>query len=1065
MWNQKHDKYILTTGVSSVEINTEIDIIRAKVKVDNCLFAYLIGDFNQWKKQDCFRLDWAIDSNDGILSMMSDIAIPQDLTEGKHHYSFLLIDINGNEILLSQSNEHFVHFTFELKRKTNKLSIITSESELTRGSSVDIVAIHEVGSSFKHLANVVWNISPSDAASIHDDKLYIHENTSYNEIIISCYETDETNAISRSYKIVDATNNQPTTSKIHYYRRDNTYSGENFKWNIWEYNDEGKESKAIDFTQKSDIGMLANINQNNIIIRRESWEHGWHNDWSEQTGSFNLDLSKSNYYVVDGEMHLYTHLKEVISHINAKIELAIMDSRDKIVAYLSDTPPVGTQFYTCINQVKQPNINVIIKDKLKQVIFLDLPKSLRANDLITVHASNTFSPCKVLMRNVLHDFQYNGNDMGCNFVNNKITLRLWAPTAKSVELLIYNDDETKPENPDFNFYMYHESAHGTHYAEIPAEGFENKAYLFRLFFDELDRDNNVIVQTNYAIDPYAVSVCTNGSKGYLVDITSSATMPEDWLNDTRPPLENINDSIIYEMHIRDFSINNKDVNKDKQGKFLGLAESGKLCDDNTQVTTGLDHLTELGITHVHLLPFFDFSSVDERIDNDSSNRNWGYDPQNYNVPEGSYSSDANNPVTRILELRTAIQKFHQKGLRVVMDMVYNHMTNTVNLDKIVPKYYFRTDDRVKFTNGSGCGNELATEHPMVRKFVLDSIRHWVNNYHIDGTRFDLMELMDFDTTLQIVETVKQIDKSIIVYGEPWKGGHSPLNNGTYRGRQKNNQFAIFNDLFRDATRGSNEPSRGFANNDQYNSKNLWNVIEGLKGSINTMSATPAETINYVDAHDNYTLWDQIERSQSSILDGHFRENLPHNLFDSILVKQNILALSIILTAQGIPFFQGGAEFMRTKQGDHNSYKSNDSVNQFYWEDKLKHKEFYDYIRGLIELRNTHPAFRMSNPELIHRHLTIVPANNNDTSGIIIAHFREHANNDIWKNIVVIYNASSCDNYDINPLLPEIELHHNWSIVANDKVAGIKPISIHKPNILPAISAYSICILHDTIESL
>lgn len=1066
MWNHKHDRYQLVTGYSSLDINPEIEIIRVKVRMDGYIFAYLIGDFNQWKKQECYRLDWTVDTNDGTLAMMQDISIPSNLDEGKHHYSFLLIDVNGNESLLSQQHDHFVSFEFQWHKKINQIAIATSSNTLPRGQKTDIVAIREIGYSQREVVTVTWHISPTDAALIKNGYIYIPKDSPYQELIITCFNTAENNAVSRTYKITDAVLNPVT--QIHYYRRDNLFHNEKFIWNLWCYDEDGKNSQMVDFHDVTDFGAVANVTAENIIIRRRSFEHGWTNDWSEQTPSFQLNKSHKSYYVIDGDNNLYEHLSEVIVRTNPKIELALMDSIDKITAHLSDIPPIGTQFYICINQVKQQNITVIVKDSLKQVVFIDLPKSLRTNDLVTVHATNTFTPCKVLMRNILHEIYYNGSDLGCHFVKDKITLRIWAPTAKYVELLIYNNPNLANAKADFSFSMYHEPANGTHYIEIPASEFENKSYLYRLYFDELDQNNATIIKINYAVDPYAISTTTNGKKGYLVNINSTECMPNGWLHDKRPFLHRIEDSIIYEMHVRDFTINpDSGIDKKSQGKFIGLTQSGIIFDEShkQQVSTGLNHLVELGITHVHLLPVFDFSSVDEQIINDPLNRNWGYDPQHYNTPEGSYATDANSPTQRILELRSAIHSMHQHGIRVVMDMVYNHMADTANMDKIVPNYYFRTNHQAKLTNGSGCGNEFATEHPMVRKFVIESITHWINNYHIDGTRFDLMELMDFETTLEIVKTIKAIDETILVYGEPWKGGDSPLNNGTYRGRQKDNNFAIFNDVLRNAIRGSNDPGKGFVNNDQHNPMNLWNIIEGLKGSINTLTANPAESINYADAHDNYTLWDQIEKSQNnSITHGKYRQNLLHNPLDSILVKQNVMALAIILTAQGIPFFQGGAEFLRTKQGDHNSYKSDDEINQFYWQDKLVYKEYFNYIKGLIEIRNNHPAFKMPDKEMINNHLIITPAYNNDRSGVIVAHYKNHANNDIWQNIVIIYNASNIDNYDINPLLPNLNTGYKWAIVANNHHAGIKPLSIHAKNSLPTIHAHSICILHDTIEA-
>lgn len=1058
-WHEKHDHYKIISGYQTINVNMDNNIIRCRVKIDGYMYAYLIGDFNQWKKSEEYRLDWKADSNDGAIYMMSDIFIGKNLTDGIHRYSYILVDVDGNEALLSSSHDKFEAFDFIWHSVHRNVEIKASQNILSCGSFIDLIAIKNIGNNQRKIIDVDFSFEPKQFGIVlENQKLYIDPSLSHlPSVKIFCLEKSTKNVTSREFKISKTPQNG---TKIYYYRRDNNYKGSNFIWDLWTYKSDGSNAKAVDFIEQTDFGMMAIVENDCIIARKKTWDFGWQNDWSEQTGVFFLENNNNNnYYIVDGDFNIYKSLNDVIFRTNPRIELALLDSKNRIAATLSDVPPVGTKFDLFINQIKQDKVTAIVKDDRKQVIFLDLPKSLRANDFITIQASNTFLPCKVTMRNFLDKYYYNGHDMGCHFVDNKISLRLWAPTAKYVELLIYNDINTSQDLPDHSFIMFCEPANGTHHIQIIASEFEDKSYLYRLYFDDLDSNGNHAVKVNYAIDPYAYSVGVNGKKAYLVNINSEKCMPKDWHNDKKPHLINPQDSIIYEMHVRDFTIQEEsNVKAQLRGKFLGLTESNCKYSD---VSTGIDSLVELGITHVHLLPIFDFSSVDEQIENNSDNRNWGYDPQNYNVPEGSYVTNPRDPVARILETRTMVHELHKNGIRVVMDMVYNHMTDTANMDKIVPGYYFRTDDHGKFTNGSGCGNELATERPMIRKFVIDSILHWIKNYHIDGTRFDLMELMDFDTMMLIVKSVKDVDPSLLVYGEPWKGGNSPLINGTFRGRQKNNNFAIFNDIFRDAIRGTNSPSSGFVNGNQHNPLSLWHVIEGLKGSINGLTAHAHESINYADAHDNYTLWDQIEKSQNLYIeDGKFRNNIPENIMESSLVRQNMLALAIVLTAQGIPFFQGGAEILRTKNGDHNSYKSNDIINQFYWQDKKRFKQAFDYVKGLIEIRKNHPAFRMENPLMINEFLSITPAYNNDRSGVIVSHYKNNANSDSWRNIVIIYNATAFDNYDINPLMPLIEDDKQWIIVANHEDAGILPISAHHAGKIPLIKSYSVCILHD-----
>ena len=459
------------------------------------------------------------------------------------------------------------------------------------------------------------------------------------------------------------------------------------------------------------------------------------------------------------------------------------------------------------------------------------------------------------------------------------------------------------------------------------------------------------------------------------------------------------------------------------------------------------------------MPCFDFDSVDEKKINDKSNRNWGYDPKNYNVPEGSYATNPYKPNVRIIEFREMVKKFHENGIRVVMDVVYNHMASTENLENIVPYYYFRTGDFCGLTNGSGCGNELATERPMVRKLIVDSTIHWVKNYNIDGFRFDLMELIDKETIDEIVLKVKEIDKNIIIYGEPWKADYSPVKNGTYKGSQKGKDFSIFNDTFRDAIRGDNSPSWGYINCDAHNRDKAWSVIEGLKGSIYTITKLPRESINYVSAHDNYTLWDQIEKSMDcNIENGQYQNIRDKNIFENYKVRQLVLGVGIILTAQGIPFMHSGVEFLRSKQGDHNSYRSLDNINKINWADKIKYYEVFSFIKGLIKIRKGHKAFRKSSDLDIRNNQNIFFINNDENSGVIISHLYNNSD-DKWENILVIYNATSIDDYDVNYKIPKSH-SGKWNIVVNNKYAGENIIDTVDENNIPKIKSHSMLMLFE-----
>lgn len=757
---------------------------------------------------------------------------------------------------------------------------------------------------------------------------------------------------------------------------------------------------------------------------------------------------------------MYRSLINDYVNSNNKIYSAIMDSNDCIKLYLDEDINSAEDYNLFIDGKIAKNISKIVLDNQRQILIKNLPKNIKPTTLLEIRKKSSTNGFKVFMRNYLNKFNYNKNDLGVKFLENSISLKLWAPTAFKVQVAIYRKCFQKEDEPSFIYDMEFDEITGVHKVNIDKFKNNHKYYLYKLYFKDLGKDNLITTKLNYAMDPYSVASGVNGNKGFLIDINDSKLKPKCWEDDTRPILNNIEDSILYELHIRDFTIDDSSgVRENIRGKFLGAVEENTtVLYNGIKAKTGIDHLKELGITHVHLMPVFDFATVDESK-NDGC-RNWGYDPKNFNIPEGSYSTNPFNPTTRIKEFRTMISKFHKNNIRVVMDMVYNHVFAKENLNKIVPGYYFRTNSTGKFTNGSGCGNELATERPMVRKLIIDSNLHWIKNYHIDGLRFDLMELIDLDTMKEITKKVQEIDKTIIIYGEPWKAEWSPLVTGTYKGCQRGNSFSIFNDTFRDAIRGNNSPSWGFINGDQHNMNKAWGVVEGIKGSINGLTTNPKESINYVEAHDNYTLWDQVEKSlNSSLKIGDFRKNISKSPIDNYTVRQCMLAISIILTSQGIPFLHEGFEILRTKQGDHNSYKSSDKINSIKWTDKIKFMDVFNYYKGLIKLRKEHPAFRMKTALDIRGNQHVYFPQNNDKSGVIISHIRNHANGDSWNNILVIYNSTTIDNYNINSFIP-LSYSGKWNIVVNNKTSGVNIIKSVENGKVPGVRSHSMMVLYE-----
>ncbi len=607
---------------------------------------------------------------------------------------------------------------------------------------------------------------------------------------------------------------------------------------------------------------------------------------------------------------------------------------------------------------------------------------------------------------------YEGNDLGVSYTPTQTTFRIYAPTAEDARVLVY--DEGQGGSPVMEEELKKDKS-GTRLAVIKQD-LKDKFYTLQIKYkgEWLDETPGI----------YAMAVGVNGLRGAIVDLDE--TDPEDWKNDKQTELQNFNDIIVYELHVRDMSIH-PESGINHKGKYLGLAESGTRSPEGEK--TGLDHIAELGVTHVHILPAFDFKSIDEtRLD--ENDYNWGYDPENYNVPEGSYATDPYQPKVRIKEFKKMVQAFHSKGIRVIMDVVYNHTgkTDNSNFNLMVPGYYYRHNQDGSWSNASGCGNETASERPMMRKYMIESLKHWVDEYHIDGFRFDLMGIHDIETMNSISAAMHEIDPTIFIYGEGWTAGASPLpekkqaiKKQTYRLEN----IAAFSDDIRDGIKGSwsDHTSKGFVSG----APNLEETIKfGVVASTShpqvdytkvnysdtAWAAAPSQTINYVSCHDNHTLYDKLKISN------------PEDS-EADLIKKHKLANTIVMTAQGIPFLHAGVDFLRTKQGVENSYNSPDSINQIDWSRKAVYRELFDYYADLIKLRKAHPAFRMTTVADIQKNLEFLDL---DMPGIVGFILKDYANGDDWKNIVVIYNSTSKEQIVDIPFA-------KWSVVFDEN--GLK----------------------------
>ena len=634
------------------------------------------------------------------------------------------------------------------------------------------------------------------------------------------------------------------------------------------------------------------------------------------------------------------------------------------------------------------------------------------------------------------EFTYTGADLGATCTGEGTSFLVWSPQAKEITLCLY------PAAKD---------GHPSHIVEkrIPLEkyphgiwSYRTKEMLHGTYYLYLVTIDGKTLETT---DPYARACSANGALSMVVNL--SLTNPAGWENDHGPELPSPTDAILYELHIRDLSMDPSSGIQNK-GLFAGLTEQGTHNKDG--FATGLSHIRELGVTHVHLLPCFDFSSVDEN----SPSFNWGYDPANYNIPEGSYSTDPDTGSVRILEMKKMIQALHGAGLGVIMDVVYNHTASgeDSHFNRLAPYYYYRMEQDGSFANGSACGNETASEHPMVRAFLVDSLAYWAKEYHIDGFRFDLMGLHDIDTMRAIRARLNEINPQLLMYGEGWTGGKSPLKE-EMRATKSNISLipgiAAFNDNLRDAIKGSvfDLREKGFVTGKK-------KLCEDIRFGIcaccphpqvdlaNVRSANafwagePTQCVNYVSAHDNLTLWDKLACSFSS---GS----------KTLRIRMNKLAAAIYFTAQGIPFFQAGEEFLRSKPAeggtgfDGNSYRSPDSVNSLKWKELTKNHDVYEYYRGLISLRRAHPAFRLRCKEDISTHLSFLADVPENTVGFLLS---GHAGGDTLKEICVLFNPNR---HSVQFYIP----NGTWAVYVDAELAGNEPFGEVKgeTSVVPPVS--------------
>ncbi len=692
-------------------------------------------------------------------------------------------------------------------------------------------------------------------------------------------------------------------------------------------------------------------------------------DWNRKDGvdRFLTPDHGKEIYLIGGRQTLYTEAPDITPHINA----VFFDSATKIeieLTHPTDSVPEGIQILRDASD-PVPFSGAQLADRTRIVVETSERLDIDTHSYEAVIPS-LGRPVKGVPRGMLDDreaFYSPDARLGIEFSQEQTVFRVFAPTASKASVVIYDaatgDAGRKVES-------MHKTGRGIW--EFTASGnMEGRFYNYIFEGPGLD-------PTTEVVDIYAINTVDSTRRARITDLEK--TNPPGWRSDQRgPEVKSPVDIVVFEMHVRDFTIaENSGV--ENKGLYTGFAEPGTRLTLDPSVATGLDHLVELGVTHVQLLPVQDFQNEE------AANRyNWGYITNAFNSPEGMFASNIHDE-SRIRELKVLIKALHDRGIGVILDVVYNHTGEGAFFNATVPEYYYRMMPDGTYANGSGCGNEFRSEAPMARKYIIDSLRFWVEEYGVDGFRFDLMALLDIETMRQAETELRKVRPDIILYGEPWQAGGSPLKEQTDKNTIRGTGIGAFNDEFRNALKGSPDgEGQGFIQRGFERGA----VEKGMEGSHQTWAANPAQTINYMTCHDNLVLYDklQISRTDASEQD---------------IIGMMKLGYFVLFTAQGVPFFHGGEEFARTKFGDHNSYEAPDSVNQVDWALKKQNRELNDYVRKLIALRKAHPLFRLRTAEEISKRVQFHHAPTGDT--ILATIDGRDLPGETWKRVCLLING-------------------------------------------------------------
>lgn len=839
-------------------------------------------------------------------------------------------------------------------------------------------------------------------------------------------------------QMVFAKPEEKLTLNVHYIR----YNADYEDWSLWIWG-EG-DGKEYQFTgQDGKKGANARIElehtgkdlQIGVLIKYKDWEK---KDINEDRY---LDLSKVkdgilDVYFVQGEEQIFYSEEEV--QMRQGIIRAQYDTMEQLSFAVYSPELSAEQFgkqklYVEENGTAYPlRVLNLTQDGslIKGTGELEHSVNLSANNYLLVDGmeKKVIEAGAVFTTKEFEDsYYYDGDDLGAVYSKEATAFRVWAPTASQVAVNLYEYGEG---NAPLKSYPMEQSEKGTWYLKLPGD-YDGVYYTYSV---------TVHGNTEDAVDPYAKACGENGLRGMIINLDH--TNPDGFKEENKPPLKSFSDIILYEMSVRDYTIDDSSGVKEK-GKYLGLAEEGTVNPNGDP--TALDYLGELGVTHVHLLPTQDFGGVDEKNPS-SDSYNWGYGTQNFNVPEGSYSTNPEDGEVRINEYKQMVLSLHKKGIRVVMDVVYNHTYDTEksNFNKIVPGYYYRMTEEGDYSNGSACGNEVATERAMTRKFIADSVVYWAKEYHIDGFRFDLMGLIDIETMQLVRKKLNEVDESIYIYGEGWTGGDTVSTEKMAESVNAKDMpgIAVFSNVFR---RGIQKYVSGIFDEDNAEDAVLFGVVaatenDKTKQSMGSWTGNPMQCINYASCHDGFTLWDLIRQNCSGESEAMWR-------------KRNCLSAAIVMTTQGVPFIHSGEELLRSKVAKDdperiysNSYNANDYVNSIKWDRIAENKDVIAYYKGLMEFRKEHNGLSYETTEEIQKSLNFL---DHRLENVIAYTIKENKNLFFENTICVIYNPNDTEESYID--IPK----GRWKVYINEEKAGtevLDTIGGGKAVAVPGISA-------------